>query len=128
MFFDSENGRMCAVHRELGEPMLPSACRQFPRVTLTDPRGRWITLSHFCPTAAALLFSPAPVLIVAAPASIALDGAAEGLDATAALPPLLRPGMLMDFDGYGAWERGAIEHAVHARRERRPGAGGARQR
>ena len=109
IFFDSENGRLCAVHRELGEPMLPSACRQFPRVTLTDPRGRWITLSHFCPTAAALLFSPAPVTIVAAPASIALDGGAEGLDATVTLPPLLRPGMLMDWDGYRAWERGAID-------------------
>ena len=109
MFFDSGNGRLCAVHRDLGEVMLPSACRQFPRVTLTDPRGRWITLSHFCPTAAALLFSSTPVTIVSAPASIALAGGAEGLDATGALPPLLRPGMLMDFDGYGAWERGAVE-------------------
>src|SRR4051812_309736 len=109
IFFDSENGRLCAVHRELGASMLPSACRQFPRVTLTDPRGRWITLSHFCPTAAALLFSPMPVIIVSAPALIALDGAAEGLDATATLPPLLRPGMLMDWDGYSAWEHGAID-------------------
>ncbi|MEO7270877.1 MAG: hypothetical protein ABIX28_21950 [Vicinamibacterales bacterium] len=108
MFFDSENGRLCAVHRELGEPLLPSACRQFPRVTLTDPRGRWITLSHFCPTAAALLFSPTPIRIVPAPASISLGGAAEGLDATAALPPLLRPGMLMDFDGYLAWAGEAV--------------------
>jgi len=109
VFFDSENGRLCAVHRDLGEAMLPAACRQFPRVTLTDPRARWITLSHFCPTSAALLFSPAPVTIVPAPASIALAGAAEGLDATATLPPLLRPGMLMDWDGYSAWEAGAIE-------------------
>jgi len=109
VFFDPEHGRLCAVHRELGEPALPGACRQFPRVTLTDPCGRRIALSHFCPTAAALLFAPTPVFIVPAPESISLGGAAEGLDATAALPPLLRPGMLMDFDGYMAWERGAVQ-------------------
>jgi len=109
VFFDAAGGRRCAVHRELGEAVLPSACRQFPRVTLTDSRARWISLSHFCPTAAALLFTAAPVRIVDAPESISLHGAAEGLDAAAALPPLLRPGMLMDYDGYDAWERGAIE-------------------
>ena len=32
----------------------------------------------------------------------------EGLDAREALPPLLRPGMLTDLEGYDAWERAAI--------------------
>jgi hypothetical protein len=106
-FFDTA-GHLCSIHRDLGEGFLPSACRQFPRVTLSDPSGTWITLSHFCPTAASLLFFPAPIVIVAAPATISLDGHAHGLDATEALPPLLRPGMLMDFDGYHAWESAAV--------------------
>ena len=109
IFFDVAHGRLCQVHRNLGESMLPSACRQFPRVTLTDARGTWITLSHFCPTAARLLFTPIPLRIVAAPERLALSGAAEGLDATDALPPLLRPGMLMDLEGYTAWEQAAVE-------------------
>jgi hypothetical protein len=108
-FFDADHGRLCVIHRDLGERMLPSACRHFPRVTLADARGTWITLSHFCPTAASLLFTPAPLRIVSAPDSLTLSGTAEGLDATAALPPLLRPGMLMDFEGYEAWERACIE-------------------
>jgi hypothetical protein len=109
VFFDAAHDRACRIHRDLGEPLLPSACRHFPRVALADPRGLRITLSHFCPTAAGLLFTAAPVRIVAAPDSLSLSGAAEGLDATKALPPLLRPGMLMDFDGYDAWERAGIE-------------------
>ncbi len=109
IFFDAAHGRLCHVHRSLGESMLPSACRQFPRVTLTDARGTWITLSHFCPTAARLLFTPTPLRIVSAPDRLALSGAAEGLDATGALPPLLRPGMLMDLEGYTAWEQAGIE-------------------
>ena len=43
-----------------------------------------------------------------APAALSLNGAAEGLDATAVLPPLLRPGMLTDPDGYDGWEREAV--------------------
>jgi hypothetical protein len=108
-FFDAAGGRLCAIHRDIGENALPSACRHFPRVTLNDPRGQWISLSHFCPTAARLLFVASPLRIVPAPDALSLSGQAEGLDATAALPPLLRPGMLMDFEGYGAWERSAVE-------------------
>jgi hypothetical protein len=109
VFLDAAHGRLCRIHRDLGERMLPSACRHFPRVALADARGTWITLSHFCPTAASLLFTPAPVRIVPAPDRLSLAGTAEGLDATAALPPLLRPGMLMDLEGYDAWERASIE-------------------
>lgn len=108
-FFEADQGRLCAIHRELGEHLLPSACRQFPRVTLKDPGGTWITLSHFCPTAANLLFVPGPLRVVPAPDALSLHGYAEGLDATNTLPPLLRPGMLMDVAGYHAWERAAVE-------------------
>ena len=108
LFFEADGGRLCAVHRLAGPDLLPSACRHFPRVVLTDPRGTFVTLSHFCPTAAALLADSGPLKIVEAPPSLALDGRLEGLDARTVLPPLLRPGVLMDLDGYTAWERASI--------------------
>ena len=111
VFFEGDRGNLCAIHRELGVESLPMACRQFPRVVLEDPRGTLISLSHFCPTAAALLHASPPATafeIVEAPSSLTLAGHAEGLDARDVLPPLLRPGMLTDHDGYDAWERRAI--------------------
>lgn len=107
-FFEAAGGRLCAIHRRAGPALLPSACRHFPRVVVNDPRGASVTLSHFCPTAAALLFDAPPLRIVEAPPRIALDGALEGLDATDVLPPLLSPGLLMDWDGYSAWEEEAV--------------------
>ncbi|HEV3485134.1 MAG TPA: YkgJ family cysteine cluster protein [Vicinamibacterales bacterium] len=108
VFFESERGRLCAIHRVAGEERLPSACRHFPRVVRTDPRGSFITLSSFCPTAAALLAEPGPLRVVKAPPSLIPAGTLEGLDATAVLPPLLRPGLLMDYDGYSAWEHAGV--------------------
>ena len=75
---------------------------------MADRRGVFITLSHFCPTAAALLLQERDITIVEAPPSLSLNGAIEGLDATGVLPPLLRPGMLTDAEGYAAWEAEAI--------------------
>lgn len=89
--------------------MLPSACRHFPRVFLRDARGDLLTLSHFCPTAASLLLVPGDVTIVDVPPALALEEPIEGLDARDALPPLVRPGLLADIDGYDGWERAAIE-------------------
>jgi Fe-S-cluster containining protein len=109
VFFDADRGRLCAVHRDIGEDALPSACRQFPRVTLHDSRGTVISLSHFCPTAAGLLRSTVRPAIVRAPSALALGGAVEGLDARDALPPLLHPGLLMDHDAYAHWERRVID-------------------
>jgi hypothetical protein len=109
IFFEAERGRLCAVHRELGEDLLPTACRQFPRIPLHDARGLLISLSHYCPTAAALLLDDHPLEIVLAPPSLTLGGRAEGLDARGVLPPLLRPGMLTDLDGYASWERRALD-------------------
>jgi len=108
VFFEPERGRLCAIHRTMGSGLLPGACRNFPRVALRDPRGVFVTLSHYCPTAAGLLLHDRDIAIVAAPPSLTLDDDVEGLDATGVLPPLLRPGMLMTLDGYSAWEHEAI--------------------
>jgi Fe-S-cluster containining protein len=104
-----EDDRRCAIQRQLGPRLLPSACRHFPRVVLRDRRGTFVTLSHFCPTAAGLLFAETAGRRIAAPSSLTLEGAVEGLDATTALPPLVRPGLLTDADGYDAWERRGLE-------------------
>ena len=85
----------------------------FPRVVLHDGRGTFVSLSHFCPTAAALLFEagdlwPA-VGIVDAPPALTGVGPLDGLDARSVWPPLLRPGVLMDLESYDAWERLGVE-------------------
>jgi hypothetical protein len=102
-------GQRCAIHRDLGEDALPSACQQFPRIALIDARGTFVRLSHYCPTAASLLMQTATFTIVSAPNTIALNGRVEGLDARAVLPPLLRSGLLTDVDGYAMWERLGVE-------------------
>jgi hypothetical protein len=102
-----DDGR-CAIHRDAGPRLMPTPCRNFPRVTLRDRRGLFITLSHVCPTAARLLLTAEDLAIVDAPSSLSLGGQVEGLDATNVMPPLLRAGMLMDLEGYSEWERQAI--------------------
>ena len=105
VFFDGAS-RLCIVHRDLGETALPVTCRHFPRLAVADARGTFITLSHFCPTAASQLFREDVALaIVEGPASFpAADY--DGLSVTGDdLPPLLRPDVLMDDAGYAEWER-----------------------
>jgi hypothetical protein len=93
----------CEIHRALGHDALPSACRHFPRRCLIDARGVSVTLSHYCPTAASLLFEhTGGVEIVEGPAPV--NGRPEGLDARDALPPFLTPRVLMDVASYTAWE------------------------
>jgi Fe-S-cluster containining protein len=98
--------KLCIVHRDLGEPALPATCRYFPRLAVRDARGTFITLSHFCPTAASMLFrDECPLAITSRPPAFP-PGEYEGLVVTRDdLPPLLRPTMLMDSPGYSAWER-----------------------
>ena len=116
-----EADRRCAVHRQLGPEALPPACRDFPRVVTLTPLGVSITLSHFCPTAASMLFAPviprddrlpgpegSAVEIVENPPAFPSSWPYEGLDARDALPPLLRPGVLMDWPGLERWERFAV--------------------
>jgi hypothetical protein len=102
----------CSLQLTGGEALLPSACRHFPRVYLRDLRGDLLTLSHFCPTAASLLMKDGPVAVVDAHPPLALDEPIEGLDARDVLPPLVRPGMIADMDGYDAWEWAVIETFV----------------
>ena len=81
----------------------------FPRVALRDARRWTVTLSHFCPTAASLLFEDdEDVQIVDAPASLIDVGPLDGLDAADVIPPLLRDGVLMDLDSFSEWESQAI--------------------
>lgn len=108
VFFERDRGRVCAIHRHAGPDALPSACRHFPREVLIDPRGTFISLSHFCPTAAGLLLLDGRLAVIRATAPLCLDEPIEGLDATAAMPPLVRPGLLADLDGYDAWEKACL--------------------
>jgi Fe-S-cluster containining protein len=99
----------CSVHGDLGEQALPAACRHFPRVVTLTPLGVSVTLSHYCPTAAGMLFRALPPLrVVEDPPAFPVGWPYEGLDAREALPPLLRPGVLMDWPSLERWERFAV--------------------
>jgi hypothetical protein len=98
------DGGRCAIHGVLGHGAMPTACQHFPRECLMDDRGGFVTLSHYCPTAARLLVSHTdPIEIVEGPTPIPY-GVGEGFDARGAWPPLLRPGVLMDHASFSAWE------------------------
>lgn len=74
----------CGIHA-----MRPASCEHFPFVCVADPRGVHVTLSHYCPTAADLLFTEtAPVAVVPGPAVVGEGRCPEGLDAREALPPV----------------------------------------
>ena len=107
VFFEPGTPNACAVHRQLGHEWLPLSCRQFPRVSLLTPDGASVTLSHYCPTAAGLLFDGGAVRIVEDAPAFPAAGEYEGLDARAAWP-LLRPGVRLDWESHRCWE----EHAV----------------
>jgi len=116
VFFHRGSG-LCVVHRDLGEPAMPTTCRHFPRVALRDVRGTFITLSHFCPTAASMLFrEDVPVEIVESPPAFP-PADYEGLSVDPdAWPPLLHPRMLMDPEGYDAWERHMVRRCAAVER------------
>ena len=108
VFFDTSGGHRCAIQDALGHDALPLACRQFPRVSLHDPRGTSVALSCYCPTAAALLDTPGPVTIVESPAAFPAGGEYVGLDARDGWPPILRRGVLMDWPSWWAFEARAV--------------------
>ena len=121
----------CAIH-----DVKPAGCVHFPYLCLIDPRGVHVTLSHFCPTAAAMLFEHnGPIAIVEGPPPIGDGQDLEGLDARESLPPLPastfaevrwtrldRPGAerprLMSFDELTAWERDQVARASDRRTAR----------
>ena len=113
VFYDRGSG-LCVVHRDLGDPLLPSTCRHFPRLAVHDRRGTFISLTHYCPTAAAMLFRDdvAIEIVEAPPAFPPADY--EGLEVEPdAWPPLLRPRMLMDDESYAAWEWHMVSRCAH---------------
>jgi Fe-S-cluster containining protein len=118
-FHESEPRRGCSLHRQLGHEALPASCRHFPRVCLHTPRGTFVSLSHYCPTAARQLFrSDASLRIVENPEAFPASVEYGGLDARTSLPPFLRPGMLLDWDGHEMWQRHAV--ATFAREDLLP--------
>jgi hypothetical protein len=116
-----ENGQVCRAQARLGHSALPLACRQFPRLTIREPRGVRLSLSHYCPTAASLLFRrDVPLEVDDAPPAFPADGEYVGLEVNGGWPPLLRPGVLMCFESLDAWERFAV--SLCASPGARPGA------
>ena len=113
VFLDG-GSHLCIVHRDFGEAMLPATCRHFPRVAVRDARGTFISLTHYCPTAASMLFrDDVRVEIVASPPAFP-PGDYDGLNVNRdAWPPLLNPRMLMDLEGYSAWERHMVERCAN---------------
>jgi Fe-S-cluster containining protein len=94
----------------------PLSCVHFPYVCMIDPRGVHVTLSHYCPTAAALLFEhEGPIEVVEGPSPVPLLEIPEGLDARESLPPVRELSAspkphapsraLMSWDAYSQWER-----------------------
>lgn len=107
--YDRPSG-LCRIHRDHGETMLPDSCRHFPRRALLDARGTHVALSHYCPTAAALLLdSTTPLSVVTSPAAFPTSRAWEGLDARSEWPPSLRPDVLFDGASFNRWERYLVE-------------------
>jgi Fe-S-cluster containining protein len=107
VFFEA-GGPRCAIH-----DVKPAACVHFPYVCLIDARGVSVTLSHYCPTAAAMLFEHnQPIAIVDGPAPVSGDSL-EGLDARDSLPPVSRDtGKLMSFEELDAWQRQQVADAT----------------
>jgi len=113
VFFEPAGDRQpsrpaCAIHRAIGHDALPLACRQFPRISVRDPRGVSLTLSHYCPTAARLLDAGSTLSITTNPSAFPSQAEYIGLEATTSLPPRLRPDMLMDWEAWWEWEELAV--------------------
>ncbi len=121
VFLETGQRARCAIHHQLGQSALASACRHFPRLARLTPSGVDLSLSHYCPTVADLPFARPlgrwdagaaeedPLLrIVPSPPAFPAGWPYEGLDAREVLPPLLRPRVLMSWTGHERWE----EHVV----------------
>jgi Fe-S-cluster containining protein len=102
----------CAIH-----PVRPSSCEHFPYVCVVDPRGVHVTLSHFCPTAAGLLFDAAgPARVVEGPPVLSGGRTPEGLDARESLPPAATEAAtrLLSWEEVTAWERALVGRLLEA--------------
>ena len=134
VFYHRDSG-LCVIHRDLGEPMLPSTCRHFPRLAVRDRAGTFISLTHYCPTAASMLFrDDVPLEIVERRPHFPRRRTTASSSSDEDWPPLLHPD---DADGsrglhrvgaaHGRAMRGAAVVAgkrhrdARARRARAPG-------
>lgn len=108
--FDRHAGNLCVIQRSLGHEALPTACRHFPRVALLDAAGVHVTLSHYCPTAAAMLFRDdiGALEVVENPPAFA-ERDYEGFDARETVPPFLRRGVFFDSAARAIWDRFVID-------------------
>lgn len=106
IFYDRGAVCGCQIQTALGHDALPTACQHFPRRYLLDDRGAALSLSHYCPTAAWRLFDATDEASIG---HVTVAATPEGFDARGTWPPLLRPGVLMDFAGYDAWEAHLVE-------------------
>jgi len=113
--------RYCGLHAGLGHAALPASCQHFPRICLMDDRGVRVSLSHYCPTAAAMLVDhDAPLAIVDGPPAVPGRAVPEGLDARGQLPPRLTDRVLVDLDGLTAWEAHVVDVLAGQRAEATP--------
>ena len=114
VFYHRDSG-LCVIHRDMGASQMPATCQYFPRLAVRDRRGTFITLTHYCPTAAGMLFrDDRPIEIVESPPAFP-DANYDGLVITPDdWPPLLHPRMLMDHPGYAAWERHMVARCAEA--------------
>jgi len=107
----------CSIH-----DVKPAGCNHFPYLCLIDQRGVHVSLSHYCPTAASLLFEHrGPIAIVEGHHPPTGDDDLEGMDARESLPPTFAEATvgkprqakprLMSFEELSAWER---EHVMGA--------------
>jgi hypothetical protein len=112
VFFE-RGSRLCVIHRDLGEDALAATCRHFPRLAVRDGRGAFIGLSHFCPTAASLLFREDVALTIVESPGAFPPAEYEGLTVEPDdVPPLLRPDVMMEPAAYTAWEQHMVRRAA----------------
>ncbi len=97
----------CGLQRGLGEMAQPVSCRQFPRLAVIEDRGVHVSLTHYCPSAAALLFD-AEVPLARVENAFAPEREYEGLDVRGAVAPWLRPGVWLDPEARDAFEQAAL--------------------
>jgi hypothetical protein len=113
--FHDGRARRCSIHRSLGARALPVSCAHFPRVLSIDSDGVYVSMSHYCPTVADLLFEGDEAVDVVEAPSLLEDVEPEGLDSRDELPPLLRRDLLADRPSYRRWERWAVNELGAAR-------------
>ncbi|MCM2254769.1 MAG: hypothetical protein NDJ94_03760 [Vicinamibacteria bacterium] len=100
-----EDRGSCGLQRGLGETAQPVSCREFPRLAVIEERGVSLSLTHYCPSAAALLFDAlTPLTRVTDAAAFPPQRAYEGLDVRGVVAPWLRPGVWLDPEARDVFE------------------------